>query len=180
MNHNYYHFHPGAGHGNSLQYSCWRIPRLEEAEGLQSIEPQRVWHVWSDFSMHKPFWIIDTHRFQECSTAVDFKLGMRDKFSFIWLSYTSLKSKTRGVLSLGVFILLVYLGTEEISIVFIMNLLSTLWVGLGSEFSFSPVLHIYHANDLTRYHVGLIDIINTSDHLSKYFWRAYMLTLSPM
>ena len=76
--------------------------------------------------MAKPFKIINTHRFQECGTAVDFKLGMRDKFSFTWLFYTSLKSKTRGVLSLSVFILLVYLGTEEIAIVFIMNLLSTL------------------------------------------------------
>ena len=33
---------PGGGHGNPLQYSAWRIPRTEEAGGLQSIGSQRV------------------------------------------------------------------------------------------------------------------------------------------
>ena len=73
-----------------LQYPCWRIPCLEEPGGLQSLELQRVRHDRSDFSMDKPFKIINTHRFQDCNIDVDFKLGMRDKFSFIWLSYTSL------------------------------------------------------------------------------------------
>ena len=27
----------GAGNGNLLQYSCWRIPRTEEPGGLQSV-----------------------------------------------------------------------------------------------------------------------------------------------
>ena len=32
------------GNGNLLQYSCWRIPWIEEPEGLQSIGLQRVGH----------------------------------------------------------------------------------------------------------------------------------------
>ena len=35
---------PGAGHGNPLQYSCWRIPWTEGPISLQSIGPQRVRH----------------------------------------------------------------------------------------------------------------------------------------
>ena len=35
---------PGEGHGNPLQYSCWRIPWTEEPGGLWSIELQRVGH----------------------------------------------------------------------------------------------------------------------------------------
>ena len=33
---------PGEGHGNPLQYSCWRIPWTEEPGGLQSMGSQRV------------------------------------------------------------------------------------------------------------------------------------------
>ena len=32
---------PGGGHGNPLQYSCWRIPGTQEPGGLQSIVSQR-------------------------------------------------------------------------------------------------------------------------------------------
>ena len=35
---------PGGGHGNLLQYSCWRVPWTEEPGGLQSIGLQRVGH----------------------------------------------------------------------------------------------------------------------------------------
>ena len=35
---------PGAGNGNPLQYSCWRIPQTEEPGELHSIESQRVGH----------------------------------------------------------------------------------------------------------------------------------------
>ena len=35
---------PGEGNGNSLQYSCLRIPWTEEAVGLQSMRSQRVRH----------------------------------------------------------------------------------------------------------------------------------------
>ena len=35
---------PGGGHGNPLQYSCWRIPWTEEPGGLQSKGLQRVRH----------------------------------------------------------------------------------------------------------------------------------------
>ena len=35
---------PGGGHGNPLQYSCWRIPWTEESGGLQSIGSHRVRH----------------------------------------------------------------------------------------------------------------------------------------
>ena len=41
---------PGGGHGNPLQYSCWRIPWTEEPGGLQSKGSQRVGHYWSDLS----------------------------------------------------------------------------------------------------------------------------------
>ena len=36
----------GEGNGNTLQYSCWRIPWTEEPLGLQSMESQRVGHDW--------------------------------------------------------------------------------------------------------------------------------------
>ena len=35
---------PGEGNGNSLQYSCPRIPWTEEAVGLQSMGSQRIRH----------------------------------------------------------------------------------------------------------------------------------------
>ena len=35
---------PGEGNGNSLHYSCWRIPGTEEPGGLQSVGSQRVGH----------------------------------------------------------------------------------------------------------------------------------------
>ena len=31
---------PGEGHGNPLQYACWRVPWTEEPGGLQSIGSQ--------------------------------------------------------------------------------------------------------------------------------------------
>ena len=33
---------PGEGNGNPLQYSCWRIPWMEEPGRLQSTESQSV------------------------------------------------------------------------------------------------------------------------------------------
>ena len=41
---------PGAGHGNPLQYSCWRISWTEEPSRLQSRGLQRVGHNWSDWT----------------------------------------------------------------------------------------------------------------------------------
>ena len=38
----------GGGHGNPLQCSCWRIPRTEKPDGLQSMGSQRVGHDWGD------------------------------------------------------------------------------------------------------------------------------------
>ena len=35
---------PGGEHGNTLQYSCWRISWTEEPDGLLSIGLQRVGH----------------------------------------------------------------------------------------------------------------------------------------
>ena len=35
---------PGEGNGNPLQYSCWRIPCIEEPDRLQSMGLQRVGH----------------------------------------------------------------------------------------------------------------------------------------
>ena len=35
---------PGEGNGNSLQYSCWRIPWTEEPGGPQGMELQRTGH----------------------------------------------------------------------------------------------------------------------------------------
>ena len=43
---------PGGGHGNTLQYSCWRIPWTEEPGGLPSTWPQRVWHDWAGTRPH--------------------------------------------------------------------------------------------------------------------------------
>ena len=41
---------PGGGHGNPLQYSCWRIPWTKEPGGLQSMGSQRVRYDWSDLA----------------------------------------------------------------------------------------------------------------------------------
>ena len=41
---------PGGGHGNPLQYSCWRIPWTEEPGSLQSMGLQRVGHDWIDLA----------------------------------------------------------------------------------------------------------------------------------
>ena len=41
---------PGGGHGNPLQYSCWKIPWTEEPGGLQSIGSHRVRHDWRDLA----------------------------------------------------------------------------------------------------------------------------------
>ena len=38
---------PGGGHGNPLEYSCWRIPWTKEPDELQSIGLQRVGHDWT-------------------------------------------------------------------------------------------------------------------------------------
>ena len=35
---------PGVGNGNPLQYSCWKIPWIEEPGGLQSMVSQGVGH----------------------------------------------------------------------------------------------------------------------------------------
>ena len=35
---------PRGGHGNLLQYSCWRIPWTEEPGGLQTMGSKRVRH----------------------------------------------------------------------------------------------------------------------------------------
>ena len=35
---------PGGGHGNPLQYSCYKIPWTEGPGGLQSMGSQRVGH----------------------------------------------------------------------------------------------------------------------------------------
>ena len=35
---------PGVGNSNPLQYSCWKIPWMEESGGLQSMGLQRVRH----------------------------------------------------------------------------------------------------------------------------------------
>ena len=35
---------PGEGNGNPLQYSCWRIPGIEEPGVLQYMGSQRVGH----------------------------------------------------------------------------------------------------------------------------------------
>ena len=39
---------PAGGHGNTLQYSCWRITCSEEPGRLQSVGSHRVRHEWSD------------------------------------------------------------------------------------------------------------------------------------
>ena len=41
---------PGGGHGNPLQYFCWRISWTEEPGGLQSIGSQRVRHDVKDLA----------------------------------------------------------------------------------------------------------------------------------
>ena len=46
---------PGEGNGNPLQYSCLKIPWMEEPGGWQSIGFQRVGHDWSGWA-HRP-WI---------------------------------------------------------------------------------------------------------------------------
>ena len=43
---------PGEGHGNSFQYSCWRIPWTKEPVRLQSTGSQRVGHDWSNLAWH--------------------------------------------------------------------------------------------------------------------------------
>jgi len=40
---------PRGGLGNSFQYSCWRIPCIEEPDRLQSTGSQSVGQDWSDF-----------------------------------------------------------------------------------------------------------------------------------
>ena len=35
---------PGEGHGNPLQYSCWKIPWTEVPDKLQSMGSKRVGH----------------------------------------------------------------------------------------------------------------------------------------
>ena len=42
---------PGEVNGNPLQYSCWKIPWMEEPGGLQSMGSQRVRHNWAT-SLH--------------------------------------------------------------------------------------------------------------------------------
>ena len=40
----------GEGNGSPSSLLAWRIPWTEEPGGLQSIESQRVWHDWSDWT----------------------------------------------------------------------------------------------------------------------------------
>ena len=40
----------GEGNGTPLQYSCWKIPWMEEPGGLQSMGSRRVRHLLSDFT----------------------------------------------------------------------------------------------------------------------------------
>ena len=40
--------------GNTLQYSCWRIPWSEEPGRLQSLGSQRVRHDWATKHTHNP------------------------------------------------------------------------------------------------------------------------------
>ena len=44
---------PGGGHGNPLQYSCWRIPWMEECGRLQSIGSQSQTQL-KQLSTHEP------------------------------------------------------------------------------------------------------------------------------
>ena len=46
---------PGGGHGNPLQYSCWRIPRTEQPGRLQSIGSQKSWTRLKQLSTHVKF-----------------------------------------------------------------------------------------------------------------------------
>ena len=39
--------YPGVGNGNSLQYSCQKIPWTEEPGRIQSMGSQRVGHDWA-------------------------------------------------------------------------------------------------------------------------------------
>ena len=41
---------PEGGHGNTFQYSCWRIPWTEETGRLQPIGSQRVGYDWNDLA----------------------------------------------------------------------------------------------------------------------------------
>ena len=100
--------------------------------------------------------------------------GRQVQFSFIWLSYTNLKSKTRDVLSLTVFSPLIYQERDkypQISLWTSEHTVSWAWV----RTQLSPDLHISHANNLRGYHFCLIDVIDTSDHLSRCFWSVWML-----
>ena len=45
--------HPGEGNGNPLQYSCWRIPRTEEPDGLQPLGLQS-WTQLTNTHTHSP------------------------------------------------------------------------------------------------------------------------------
>ena len=49
---------PGEGNGNSLQYSCMKIPCTEESGGLQSMGSQRLGHDWATntFTIHNKKW----------------------------------------------------------------------------------------------------------------------------
>ena len=38
---------PGEGNGYPLQYSCWRIPLMEEPGGLRYMVSQRIRHNWA-------------------------------------------------------------------------------------------------------------------------------------
>ena len=38
---------PGVGNGNMLQYSCWKISRMEEPDEVQSVGLQRVGNDWA-------------------------------------------------------------------------------------------------------------------------------------
>ena len=54
---------PGEGHGHPLQYSYWRIPWTEEADGLQSLGSQRVRYDWMTNTF--TLWFAREHSWKE-------------------------------------------------------------------------------------------------------------------
>jgi len=71
---------PGRGHGNTLQYSCWRIPWTEEPGGLQFIGSHSwTWLKWLSTTQHKYYFYRD--------------ISFLVTFSFKYRSYFPNKSK---------------------------------------------------------------------------------------
>ena len=53
----------GGGHGNSLQYSCWKTPWTKEPGRLESTGSQRVGHSWSNLTCMRweQIWFIEIY-----------------------------------------------------------------------------------------------------------------------